>query len=278
MKQIRNIQISGKHKKDILTDVFFLENEKQKDVVVFCHGYKGYKDWGAWDLVAEQFAQEGYFFVKMNFSHNGGTPEQPIDFPDLEAFGMNNFIKELDDLQTVIDWLSVGNAFEKEMNLNQVTLVGHSRGGGIVLLKAHEDDRVKKVVTWAGVSDYASRFPEGEVLEHWKNTGVAYVHNGRTKQEMPHYYQFYTTFKENEERLTIKNAVSNLKIPILIVHGDEDETVGIQEARNLHDWNEGSQLRIVKGANHTFGSSQPWGEKQLPDHLQIAIQATLDFL
>lgn len=278
MKQIRNIQIPGKHEKDILIDLFFLENKKQKDVVVFCHGYKGYKDWGAWDLVAEKFAQEGYFFVKMNFSHNGGTPEQPIDFPDLEAFGMNNFIKELDDLETTIDWLSVENVYAKEMNLDQITLVGHSRGGGIVLLKAHEDDRVKKVVTWAGVSDYASRFPEGEVLEHWKNTGVAYVHNGRTKQEMPHYYQFFTTFKENEERLTIKNAVASLKIPILIVHGDEDETVGIQEARNLHDWNEGSQLRIVKGANHTFGSSQPWSQKQLPEHLHMAVSTTLDFL
>ena len=278
MKKIQNIQISGRHGKDILADLFFEENGTKKEVVLFCHGYKGYKDWGAWNLVAEEFARQGFFFVKMNFSHNGGTIEQPIDFPDLEAFGKNNFIKELDDLETVMDWLSTGLNFEQEMNLNHLTLIGHSRGGGIVLLKANEDNRVKKVVTWAGVSDFASRFPEGEVLAQWEQSGVAYVHNGRTKQEMPHYFQFFTTFKENEERLTIKTAVSSLKIPFLIVHGDQDETVGMAEAQNLKSWNHSAALRIIAGANHTFGSSQPWNESTLPKHLKGAVEETLDFL
>lgn len=278
MKQIKNIRIPGRHGKDILADLFFEENGKKKKVVLFCHGYKGYKDWGAWNLVAAEFARHGFFFVKMNFSHNGGTVEQPIDFPDLEAFGNNNFIKELDDLETVMDWLSASDSYEQEMDMNRLTLIGHSRGGGIVILKAHEDDRVKNVVTWAGVSDFASRFPEGEVLEHWKKTGVAYVHNGRTKQEMPHYFQFFTTFKENEERLTIKTAMSHLNIPILIVHGDQDETVGIAEAQNLNLWNKKSELRIIPRANHTFGSSQPWEGKALPEHLEAAVGETLNFL
>ena len=278
MKQIRNMQIPGRHGKDILADVFFEENGTKKEVVLFCHGYKGYKDWGAWNLVAEEFARQGFFFVKMNFSHNGGTIEQPIDFPDLEAFGNNNFIKELDDLETVIDWLASVDNYGKEMDMNRITLIGHSRGGGIVLLKAFEDKRVKKVVTWAGVSDFASRFPEGEVLAQWEESGVAYVHNGRTKQEMPHYFQFFTTFKENEERLTIKTAATNLKIPLLIVHGDQDETVALAEAQSLKSWNDAAVLEVIPGANHTFGSSQPWNNKTLPEHLNAAVEETLSFL
>jgi len=278
MKQIRNIQIHGRHDKDILADLIFQEDGTKKEVVIFCHGYKGYKDWGAWSLAAEEFARQGFFFVKMNFSHNGGTIEQPIDFPDLEAFGNNNFLKELDDLETVIDWLEDQSLYEQEMDINRLTLIGHSRGGGIVLLKAREDKRIQKVVTWAGVSDFASRFPEGEVLAQWEKSGVAYVHNGRTKQEMPHYFQFFTSFKENEERLTIKNAISNLNIPILIVHGDQDETVGMEEAHNLNRWNGASRLEIVAGANHTFGSSQPWSENEMPGPLQATVDATLEFL
>ena len=278
MKKIRNIQLSGKHGRDILVDLFYDENQVKKEVILFCHGYKGYKDWGAWDLVAQEFAGKGYFFVKMNFSHNGGTVEQPIDFPDLEAFGNNNFVKELDDLKTVIDWLSQDSAYSMEMDVDQLTLIGHSRGGGIVLLKAREDHRVKKVVTWAGVSDFASRFPHGEVLEKWKKDGVAYVHNGRTHQEMPHYFQFYSTFKENEERLTIKTAVSQLKIPLLIVHGEQDETVSLEEAHTLKEWNSKALLKVIPGGNHTFGSSQPWTEEQLPEHLRGAVEHTLHFL
>ena len=87
MKILKNIIVEGKHQKPIVTDVFYQENLNPKKVVIFCHGYKGFKDWGAWNLMAETFANAGFFFIKFNFSHNGGTVEQPIDFPDLEAFG-----------------------------------------------------------------------------------------------------------------------------------------------------------------------------------------------
>ena len=101
----KNIQIEGKHNKPILCDLFFQDDQKPKPVVIFCHGYKGFKDWGAWDKMAEIFAEKGYFFVKFNFSHNGTTPENPTEFLDIEAFGDNNYTIELDDLQSVIDWI-----------------------------------------------------------------------------------------------------------------------------------------------------------------------------
>ncbi|WP_341273010.1 hypothetical protein [Aquimarina brevivitae] len=40
----KNLIIPGKHSKPILTDVFYVPNQQQKPVVVFCHGYKGFKD------------------------------------------------------------------------------------------------------------------------------------------------------------------------------------------------------------------------------------------
>ena len=153
MKIVKNISIPGKHEKEILLDLYYPENGRGRELVIFCHGYKGYKDWGAWHLVAESFAREDILFVKMNFSHNGGTKEQPIDFPDLEAFGQNNFIKELDDLESVLDWVSSEDLTGNIVLNNKINLIGHSRGGGIVLLKAAEDPRVGRVLSWAGVSD-----------------------------------------------------------------------------------------------------------------------------
>ena len=98
MEQKNNI-LNRINKKPILWDAFYNADDKQKPLIVFCHGYKGFKDWGAWDLVAKAFLDAGFFFVKFNFSHNGGTMEQPIDFPDLDAFAENNYSKELDDLR-----------------------------------------------------------------------------------------------------------------------------------------------------------------------------------
>ena len=278
MKVIKNIKIKGKHDKPILTDLIYQENDSPKEVVIFCHGYKGYKDWGAWDLVAEHFAKQNFFFIKMNFSHNGGTVEQPIDFPDLEAFGHNNFIKELDDLDSVLNWVCNHDMIENEINKDCISLIGHSRGGGTVVLKASNDKRVSKVISWAGVSDFARFFPKGEILELWKKNGVAYITNARTKQEMPHYYQFYTSFKENEAELDIRTAVEQLNIPYLIVHGEKDETVLLQEAIALENWKSSNQLEVISAANHTFGSSHPWEEPSLPKHLSQAVETSIEFL
>ena len=82
----KNLVLKRENNKPIVWDAFFNNNDNKKPLVIFCHGYKGFKDWGAWNLVAEAFMKANVFFVKFNFSHNGGTVEQPIDFPDLEAF------------------------------------------------------------------------------------------------------------------------------------------------------------------------------------------------
>jgi len=265
----KNQILSSPNKKPIILDTFFTGERNDKPVVIFCHGYKGFKDWGAWHLVAEAFAQAGFCFVKFNFSHNGGTTENPIDFPDLEAFANNNFSLELDDLDRVIAYL----------NLSRVSLIGHSRASGIVLIKAEEDTRIDKVITWAGVSDYKERFHEGtESFERWKETGITHVENSRTKQQLPHYWQFYEDFIANEERLTIQRAVHGLDKPQLIIHGSTDTSVSSKEAQVIHSWNPDSQLEIIENADHVFGSRHPWEENELPPDLKKVVELSIEFL
>jgi pimeloyl-ACP methyl ester carboxylesterase len=278
MKIIKNLVVEGKHKKPIIMDVSYKEDFQPKKVVIFCHGYKGFKDWGAWNIMATTFANKGFFFIKFNFSHNGGTPDQPIDFPDLDAFGHNNYSKELDDLETVIDWITNNSDFENEIKVEDVSLIGHSRGGGIVLLKSNEDARIKKVITLAGVCNFEKRTATIGDLEQWKNDGVKYVLNGRTKQNMPHYYQFYEDFIRNKDRFDIKNAIENLNIPNLIIHGSNDTSVSIKEAENLHQWGKKSQFKIIENANHVFNTSHPWKEKHLSKELEQVVNHCIDFL
>jgi len=266
-------------KKPIVYDVFHNESRSPKPIVIFCHGYKGFKDWGAWNLVAETFAQNGFFFLKFNFSHNGGTVAQPIDFPDLEAFAQNNYSKELEDLERVIGHMSSTKQYSMDANVKAVHLIGHSRGGGNVLIKAEENPLIKKVITWAGVSDYKVRFKEGtEAFEAFRKTGRMYVENGRTKQQMPHDWQFYQDFNANEARLTIQRAVTNLNKPLLIIHGSGDTSVSIKEAEALHHWNTKSVLKTINDANHVFGASHPWDKQTLPEDLNEVINASVAFL
>lgn len=274
----KNQIIEGKHQKLILVDTFYHKTVLPKPVIIFCHGYKGFKDWGAWDLMANLFADAGFFLVKFNFSHNGGTVEQPIDFPDLEAFGNNNYTKELDDLETVIDWVCNNKNIQKEIDLKQISLIGHSRAGGIVTIKAAEDTRIHKIITLAGVSDFGSRSATSGELEQWKKDGVKYVLNGRTKQQMPHYIQFYENFIENEERLTIKRAVKNLEISHLIIHGDNDTSISIEEAKVQHQWNPKSELAIIENADHVFNTKHPWVLDKVSKELEEVTKKAISFL
>lgn len=273
-----NLILDRTPKKGILLDLY---KPSQGDdiwpIVIFCHGYKGFKDWGAWSLMAKQFVDAGYCFIKFNFSHNGSTLEQPIDFPDLESFGHNNYSKELDDLRDVVDWAE-SNFKESVNNSNNIYLIGHSRGGGIASIYGEEDSRIKKVITLASVCDFKSRFVKDEQLLEWKDKGVRYIINGRTKQKMPHYYQFYEDFVENEERLTIKRAVSKLKIPLLIIHGEDDTSVLPDEALKLHQWQPKSELKLIKGADHVFNTKHPWPKPQLSNELLMATEKMIDFL
>ena len=275
----KNLILKRKDNKSIVYDLFYEESNTPKPVIIFCHGYKGYKDWGAWDQVAKRFSDKGFFFIKFNFSHNGGTVENPIDFDDLEAFANNNFTKELDDLEAVINLIKTNKSFNNELDPSNISLVAHSRGAGIILIKASEDNRVKRVITWAGVSDFKSRFQIGtDHFNDWKEKGVAFIENSRTKQQMPHYFQFFEDFIDHENRFTIKLAVKKLKIPMLIIQGAADSTVFEKEARLLHQWNPNSELKIIDSADHSFGTKHPWNDKNLPTDLQKVVENTIDFL
>ncbi len=273
-----NFSLISKYEKPIDGDVTFQPNKLAKPLVIFCHGYKGFKDWGAWQLIADAFAEAGFFFVKFNFSHNGININQPTEFTDLEAFGNDNYSKQLEDLNLVINFFEGKNEFSEEINFLKLSLIGHSRGGGICILQAHQDTRVKKLITWAGVSDFGNRFPRGKKLEQWKKEGVYHIVNGRTKQKIPHFIQFYEDFLANQKKLHIKTAVQKLHIPFLIIHGTHDESVDAQEAEILFDNSSSSRLKWIANANHVFGMKHPWEENKLPKQTHILIEESLKHL
>lgn len=269
----QNIIISNPGTKDFLADIFYPENKEKLPLVIFVHGYKGYKDWGAWNLMAERFAEAGFFFVKFNFSHNGTTVEDPHHFADLEAFGNNNYSKELSDLGFVIDY------FSKYDNVDdhKIILIGHSRGGAISIIKTYEDERINGLITLASV-DSLDRFPKNESFEQWKKAGVYFVTNGRTKQEMPHYYQFYEDYENDVHRFDVERATEMAKAHFLIIHGTHDESVNVKNAEHLHILHPNSELYLIENANHTFGAKEPWEKSVLPDYLDDAVEKCIKFI
>ncbi len=280
MPSAKNILLPRPHGFPVVLDIFHSEGVgAQRPTLIYAHGFNGFKDWGGMDRIAETFAAIGFTFIKFNFSHNGTSPQQPESFVQPEAYGLNTYTKELDDLGAVLDWASdPANPFAAHIDAARIGLIGHSRGGGIVLLKAAEDARVKAVATWASVAECKTpwgNWPK-ERLHEWKETGVQYITNGRTGQILPLYYTLREDFLQHAERLDIERAVRSLRVPLLIVHGSADTSVPVEKAHLLKIWKPGAET-FFPDTDHVFGRKHPWTEADFPEATNAVVERTTEF-
>jgi uncharacterized protein len=279
MQIIKNIQVPGSTILPLTVDIALPESATPLPVVVYAHGFNGFKDWGNGDLLAAAFAQAGFVHVKFNFSHNGTTPHDPENFANLDAFAKNNYSLQLADLKALLNWLhSSSNPYRLLMQLNDINLIGHSLGGGIAILFAAENNGIAKLATWAAISECKTPWGSwpADRLDVWEKTGVAYYKNTRTNQQMPLYYQLYQDYQLNRYRLNIQAAIAHLQIPILICHGEYDLSVPVENAYLLQEWQPKAELFIVE-SNHVFDRRHPWILNYLPEAMQKVANKTIDF-
>ncbi len=255
---------------NIIAD-YTVNTEKNKGMVIFCHGFKGFKDWGAWSLVARFFATNGYSFLKFNFSHNGIGQKNLNKFTRLDLFKKNNYLKEVKDLKKVIKHIL------KNFSNQEIHLIGHSRGGGIAAQYAANYNNVKSISLWASIASF-NRFGNKETIKEWKKTGYKNVYNSRTKQNMEIGYQFYTKYIKNKDKLNIEKSVKNLNIPMFIAHGKKDEAVGLSNAKKLYKWNPKAELFILDDTDHVFGTQHPYVSKELPESLEKLCKKNIFFI
>ncbi|MEZ5046493.1 MAG: alpha/beta hydrolase [Chitinophagaceae bacterium] len=273
----KNCSIQGIHDRAILYDVFEATQQVKDIVIVYIHGFNGFKDWGSFDLIGKHFQQSGYHFVKFNTSHNGTTLSHPEEFVDLEAYGNNNYSKEIADTKTII-WHIKNELFTNSKPI-RIALLGHSKGGGVATLVASQMHEVDALITWASVAHANTPFGQWNPkrIEQWKAEGVFYYHNKRTHQKMPIYYQLYEDYMAHQQEYDIQKALKDFSKPHLIQHGTLDEAVPFSTAQLLHSWNPKAVLKSYE-TNHVFDRKHPWTLGSLPTATLMALQDMQLFL
>jgi pimeloyl-ACP methyl ester carboxylesterase len=237
----------------LLVDVRTSDRASPRPAVVIVHGFKGFKDWGMFPLLADRLARAGFSAVSFNLSGSGVDDAGEFTLP--ERFGHNTFSAELEDLHRVIEALAEGRlGMPRTTNLG---LVGHSRGGGMAIVAASTELRVRALVTWAAIS-HLDRWPGQE--KEWRRAGRLDVVNTRTGQVLPLYPDVLDDIEQRGPALDIRAAASRLTIPWLLLHGEADAAVPLIEARELAAASAKFPPRVIllEGAGHTFGASHPF--------------------
>ena len=217
-----------------------------KATVVQVHGFKGFSHFAFFPYLADRLTAAGISVVSFNFSGSGIGPDME-NFTDAEAFEENSYTRELHDLGIVLahahreGWLAAHHG-----------LWGHSRGGGIAILRAARDSHVHALATWAAIST-VKRWPY-DVADEWRARGYLEVPNARTGQTFRLRTQVIDEATQHGDgMLDIGAAAESLLCPWLIVHGDGDETVHASEGEHLAA-RAGTNAELVRipGATHTF--------------------------
>lgn len=242
--------------------------------VVICHGFKGFKEWGFFPYLADRLAASGLAAIRFDFALNGIGPDG-VTFSRLDLFARNTLSQELADLDLVLR-AARGGALPAgdRIDAARVGLLGHSRGGGIVLIRAVEDRAVGAVATWAAVRDFPSVLPVDPA--EWKRRGVIEIPNVRTGQMMPVNYAAWEDYAANRERYDFLPRLRGLACPALFVHAEGDAVVPASAAGALAAAaGPRGRARVVSGGDHTFGASFPFAGTN--PVLEEAVAATVAF-
>ncbi|MCH8556546.1 MAG: alpha/beta fold hydrolase [Balneolia bacterium] len=249
-------------------------------VVLFLHGFKGFKDWGAFPDAFFEIARSGCAVIAFNFSRNGVSGHGQ-DFDRLDLFADETFSQDLQDIRTVIDAMQTqkiktGSAV---LETDDVALIGHSRGGHTAIAAAAEFNEVNTLITWAAVADYNKQFSD-QMKKDWEKKGYTEIENARTGQKMKINKSVYDDFLENADRLVAVKRVQSLMIPCCFIHGTLDKSVPMNNSQLLFQMCKSPEKEriMINGADHTFGCSHPWDEEDMPEHFSDVVDKTIEWL
>jgi alpha-beta hydrolase superfamily lysophospholipase len=225
--------------------------ERPAGTVVICHGFKGFAHFSFFPYLAEELANAGFRAITFDFS-GSGVGEDRESFTNRDAFTHNTYLQELEDLDAVVGEARVRHWIEKGYGL-----FGHSRGGGTAILRAADDPGVRVLVTWAAISS-TNRWPS-DVIAGWRERGYIDIANSRTGDVIPLSVELLHEVEEHgEARLNVASAAASIRVPWLVVHGAEDETVPVDEGERLARLaGPNATLRVLDGVNHSFGGKHP---------------------
>lgn len=231
-------------------------------LVIVIHGFKGFKDWGFFPWLAEVLCDERFAVCRFNMSRSG-IGENPETFDRLDLFADDTYSIELDDLRKVVRYCQTRVALP-------TFLLGHSRGGGVAILGADEVPNLRGVVTWSANS-HVDRMDEA-ARRQWRQEGHRDFINLRTKQVM----RMSTRMLDDFDKHDILWATSRLNVPLLIIHGQRDETVPVADSSELAAAASDASRVIISTAGHTYNAIHPL--VHVPRELMLAADVSARFI
>ncbi|KAI3790058.1 hypothetical protein L2E82_02871 [Cichorium intybus] len=221
--------------------VGLLHETGSKEIVILCHGFQSTKESNTMVNLASALEKEGITAFRFDFAGNGESEG---------TFQYGNYRREADDLHSVIQHFTKSNRVTR-------AILGHSKGGNVVLLYASKYHDIHRVINVSGryntEGGVEERLGKG-YLQKVKKDGFIDV-KAKTGEVL-----YRVTEESLMDRLNTNMHEACLRIDkdsrVLTVHGSDDSIVGVEEALEFAKIIPNHKLHVIDGANHGFSKHQ----------------------
>ncbi len=218
--------------------------QKAPGIVMF-HGFTGNKSEAhrLFVHIARSLSSSGFIVLRFDFR---GSGDSDGEFEDVTLPG------EVSDAERALSFLLEQENVDRE----RVGIIGLSMGGRVAAILASKDERIKFVILYSALlrslskEDIGKKFSR-EILKKLEAGEAVEISKGwYVKKE----------FFETIDYVVPLDVMSKIKVPILIIHGDEDKVIPVEEAKRGYELikglNEKNELYIIKGGDHTFSKRE----------------------
>lgn len=203
-------------------------------LIIMCHGW-GANKIGTWQglfvKAAREFCEKGYAVLRFDFRGSGDSGGS------FEEQTLETMTKDLNYVLNNLD--------RNDVDADRVGLIGHSLGGKAAI-KVAKNKRIKCLMLWSTPALHQDVFSKAFVDEVKEKKCL--LRGG-----------FEVNINQLDSCLKFNglNALREIRVPVLIVNGSEDESVPISHAKRVYECsNKPKKLVVVNGADHAFSSDE----------------------
>ena len=215
--------------------------------VLLCHGMESNKESDKLTSLSRDLAERGILALRFDFAYAG---ESSGKFEEI------TYRSEVEDLAGAF-------AFVLRYQVKKIAILGSSMGGTAALLFGAKEKRVTALVTIAAPvhpEKFTDRLLTPDEIKQWREVGFIPYHGHRIN----------VSLLDELEKINIPAEIKKISCPVLIIHGDADQTVPVEEAHELHTLLKGTKkICILKECDHRLSD---------PSHLDEALDEALTWI
>ncbi len=236
-----------------LAGVLHLPTKPTKKVIIMAHGLRVDKDEGGIFIrAANKLTKLGVATFRFDFRGCGESTGK---------FANRTISTDVQDLAKAFK-------FMKNQGYQEFGLLGASWGGGIgVMLLKDNPEIVKSLVLWNPALDYKSGI--NKLIVPWIKGKIKDSIHQRSLKIKAEKFDFSKDLIIQMTRYKPYKILNTISCPTLILHGDKDEKVPLEDSIKYHKLIKGpKKLKVIKDSPHGFHT--PNAEKE-------AIKLTYNF-